>query len=129
VADVVTTSPEELASALRKWAATQDGHRRAAVELLIGHGYWLGREDFTDEPICGPVRRSHSETWIDWQKARGFSDSSLVQGASTSQIAVLRFAAALGLDLYRLNFTSDEEAAAAVRAVATATGMERMLRA
>jgi hypothetical protein len=32
------------------------------------------------------------------------------------------------MDLYRLSFASDEEAAAAVRAVATATGMEEMLR-
>jgi hypothetical protein len=120
-------SPEELAASLRKWAATQDGHRRAAVELLIGHGYWLSHERFTD-PWFGVVCRDENNTWISWEKARGFADSGAVTGASTSQIAVLRFAVAIGLDLYRLRFASDEEAAAAVRAVATATGMERMLR-
>jgi hypothetical protein len=120
-------NPEELATRLRESAKLLDGHVRAAVELLAGHGYWLGHERFTD-PWSGVVRQENGGAWINWEKARGFADSGLVTGASSSQIAVLRFAVAIGMDLYRLSFASDEEAAAAVRAVATATGMEEMLR-
>jgi hypothetical protein len=113
---------------LRAWTRNQDGHVRAAVDVLVDHGYWLRHEVFTSAWM-GVVRQDENDTWIDWDKARGFCESSQVRGASVSQISVLRFAVALGLDRYRLGFASEGDARAAVRAVATATGLEEMLRA
>jgi hypothetical protein len=119
---------DALVAGLRKWAAAQDGHVRAAVDVLVDHEYWLRHEVFTSAWM-GVVRYDEDATWIAWDTARGFCESGQVRGASVSQVSVLRFAVALGLDLYRLNFASDGDAEAAVRAVATATGLEKMLRA
>jgi hypothetical protein len=112
--------PDNLIAGLRKWARLRDGHVRGAVELLIGHGYWLGREDFTSECI---YRVSGGGAVLDWGKAQAHP-----WYASSSEVAVLDLAVALGSDRYRLSRASDGEAEAIIRAFATALGMEGMLR-
>ena len=43
----VELSPVEMAAGLRAWAAGRPA-AEAAVELLIGHGVWLGRNEFCE---------------------------------------------------------------------------------
>ena len=108
---------------LRQWATGQDGHVRAAVELLIKHGFWLDHPGF----IADCVSTDGGESRVHWASAAAMLGVGAT-GASSSQRAVLDLAVALGSDRYRLSLASDAEAEAAVRAVATATGMEGLLR-
>jgi len=100
----------ELVAALRSWTRNHDPHVRAAVELLITHGHWLRREDFTSE--C--VRQVGGVTVIDWNHAAG------PWYASSSEVAMLDLAVAIGSDRYRLSRMDDENAGAIVKAFAAA---------
>ena len=91
--------PGKLTACLRKWTSGHDAHVRAAVELLIWHGdggYWLRRPDF----IRACVRKNAGEAWITWHDARAFCDSS--PRGSSSELAILDLAVALGEDRFRL---------------------------
>jgi hypothetical protein len=105
-----------LTAALRAWTRHHDPHVRAAVELLIEHDFWLRRADFTR--AC--VRRDHGEAWIDWRAARAFTDAGAV--ASTSEMAVLDLAVALGENRYRLSIMGAANSRAIAAAVARAVG-------
>jgi hypothetical protein len=104
-----------LIAGLRGWTRHHDLHVRAAVELLIEHDVWLRRPDFTRACIF----RSGREAWIDWRAARAFVDAGTV--ASTSEMAVLDLAVALGENRYRLSIMG----AANSRSIATAVGVTR----
>jgi hypothetical protein len=106
-----------LTAALRAWTRHHDPHVRAAVELLIEHDLWLRRADFTR--AC--VRRDRREAWIDWRAARAFVDAGSV--ASTSEMAVLDLAVALGENRYRLSIMGAANSRSIATAVARAVGV------
>jgi hypothetical protein len=105
-----------LAGALRASTRQHDSHVRAAVGLLIEHDFWLRRPDFTR--AC--VHRSGREAWIDWLAARAFIDAA--PGASTSELAILDLAVALGENRYRLSVMGAANSRAIAAAVARAVG-------
>jgi hypothetical protein len=106
-----------LVAALCAWTRNHDPHVRAAVDLLIEHDFWLRRPDFTR--AC--VHRSGREAWIDWQDARAFADAD--PGASTSQLAILDLAVALGENRFRLSIMGAANSRSIAAAAARAVGM------
>jgi hypothetical protein len=113
-------SPEELAKALRAWAAG-DRINEAAVELLIEHGTWLHRADFHRAAID----EGHGMARIWWDKACDFEKDAQ---ASTTELAVLRIAVAIGSEEFRLAAMGRANGHAITRAFAKATRMEGMIR-
>lgn len=91
------TDFDAIVTGLRRWTKGHDPHVRAAVELLIWHSFWLRRRDFGNTAI---EYAGHDEIFTDWDRAREFCDSR--PGASTSELAVLDLAVALGENRYRL---------------------------
>jgi len=110
---------EALVAGLRAWTRGHDAHVRAAVELLIWHEFWLRRQDF----IRAAVVRRGKEAWIDWDVAREFADGK--PGASTSELAILDLAVALGENRYRLSIMGSAHSRAIADAVAQAAGVTR----
>ena len=111
---------EALVAGLRVWTKDHDPHVRAAVELLIWHGgggYWLRRADFTT--AC--VRRDRREAWIDWAGAREFVSAG--PRASSSEMAILDLAVALGEDRYRLGIMGHAHSRSIASAVTAACGL------
>jgi hypothetical protein len=108
--------------ALRRWIANHDPNVRAAVELLGWHEHWLRRPDFAracihdDRAIDGSAR-------INWRQAREFFDAG--PRASTSELAILDLAVALGENRYRLSIMGEALSRAIVQAVARALGEDR----
>jgi hypothetical protein len=112
------TFADDLTEGLRAWTASHDPHVRAAVELLIWHEFWLRRQDF--RKACMTV---DEDVWIRWREARAFVDSG--PRASTSELAVLDLAVALGENRYRLSSMGSAHSRAIADAVAVACGFER----
>jgi hypothetical protein len=110
---------ETLIKALRAWTREHDAHVRAAVELIIWHGFWLRRQDF----VKAAVHRSRYEATIDWGTAREFVDAGA--RASTSEMAILDLAVALGENRYHLSIMGHAHSKAIARAVARAIGEEK----
>lgn len=108
---------DRLASKLRASARSNDAHVRAAVELLIWHESWLRRPDFVTD--C--VRVYGSGTVISWSNARRFFASG-PQG-STSALALLDLAVALGENRYRLDVFGHSHRRAVAEAFAAAVGL------
>jgi hypothetical protein len=101
---------------LRHWTRHHDLHVRAAVELLIEHGSWLRRHDF----VRAAVKRDRSEAWIDWRSAREFVEVGSV--ASSSEMAILDLAVAIGENRYRLSIMGTANSRLIAQAVARAVG-------
>lgn len=114
---------DTLVAGLRAWTKNHDPHVRAAVDLLIWHEHWLRRRDFTSACVN---RDSDGTAWISWTHARDFINSE--PRASTSELAVLELAAAIGSNRYKLSHMGTAHAEAITRAFATALGTEAMLR-
>jgi hypothetical protein len=110
---------EQLIAGLRAWTREHDAHVRAAVELLIWHEFWLRRADFTS----AAVHRGRYESTIDWGAAREFVDAGA--RASTSEMALLDLAVALGENRYRLSIMGSAHSVAIAHAVAQAVGVAR----
>jgi len=107
---------DTLARDLRCWARAKDARDLAAAELLIWHEFWLRRRDFATAAIV-----KHGDvTVIRWSAVREFLDSS--PRGSTSELAVLDLAAAIGEDRYKLSNMGSAHARAIVTAFATALG-------
>lgn len=104
---------------LRRWTHNHDPHVRAAVELLIEHETWIRRGDF--QRAC--VERNAREAWINWRKAREFADAG--SAASTSEMAVLDLAVALGENRYRFSIMGPAHSRMIAQAVARALGEDR----
>jgi hypothetical protein len=112
---------EALITGLRAWVKTHDLHVRAAVELLIWHGgggFWLRRQDFVRVAV---IKRG-GEAWIDWRKAREFVSAG--PKASTSEMAILDLAVALGEDRYRFSIMGTAHSKAIADAVRQAVGCD-----
>jgi len=88
---------DELAAGLRAFAQNESATVRAAVELLIWHERWLRRPDFGRAAL---TRRSEGQVWVSWRRAREFADSG--PRSSTTELAILDLAVALGENRYRL---------------------------
>jgi hypothetical protein len=107
---------DSLVRLLRRWTHNHDPHVRAAVELLIEHKTWIGRADF--QRAC--IEREAREAWVIWRKAREFADSGSV--ASTSEMAVLGLAVALGENRYKFSIMGPANSRMIAQAVARALG-------
>jgi hypothetical protein len=107
-----------LVTGLRHWTRDHDPHVRAAVELLISDGRWLRRRDF----VSACVTDDPAETWISWHEARDFIDSHR-SAASTTEMAVLEIAVAIGSNKYKLSYMNDGQAHMIVDAFAGALGV------
>ena len=107
---------EALVAGLRRWTRHHDLHVRAAVELLIEHGFWLRRQDF----IRAAVRKD-GDTWIDWRGAREFVDEG--PRGSTSEVAILDLAVALGEDRFRFGIMGSRHSQWIAAAVTMAVGL------
>lgn len=107
-----------LSDALRRWA-DGDTINTAAVELLIWHEYWLRRPGFKKASISHYPRDRIAS--IRWDQAREFHDSGPT--ASTSQMAVLDLAVAIGENRYRLSSFGHAHRRAVAQAFAAAVGL------
>ncbi len=104
---------------LHRWTHNHDLHVRAAVELLIEHETWIRRADF--RRAC--IEQDAREAWVNWRKAREFVDSGST--ASTSEMAVLDLAVALGENRYRFSIMGPANSQMIAHAVARALGEDR----
>jgi len=107
---------DTLVRLLRRWTHNHDPHVRAAVELLIERETWIRRAGF--QRAC--IELGSREAWINWRKAREFVDSGSV--ASTSEMAILDLAVAIGENRYRLSIMGAAHSRAIVKAFAVALG-------
>ena len=112
---------DELVTGLRAWTKDHDPHVRAAVDLLIWKESWLRRGSFVRACVSWD---SDGLAWINWDKARKFADSKAAFPASTSELAILDLAVAIGENRYKLSIMGDAHAKAIVRAFACALGEE-----
>lgn len=112
------TDPDPIVTGLRAWTGHHDAHVRAAAELLIDHDFWLRRRDF----LRACVHRDGREAWIDWREARAFTDAG--PRASTSELAILDLAVALGENHYRLSTMGHAHSQWISTAMARAVGMK-----
>lgn len=110
------TFADDLTAGLRKWTEHHDPHVKAAVDLLIWHDFWLRRQDFRK----AAVNVGRRDVTIDWDAAREFCDSK--PGASTSELAILDLAVALGENRYRLSIMGTAHSRAIADAVRQAVG-------
>lgn len=118
---------DRLVAGLRAWTRDHDPHVRAAVELLIWHEHWLRRADFrlaATRVVGRGGRTGDAQRYclIDWDAAREYFG----QGprGSTSEMAVLDLAIALGKDRFRLNIMGEAHSRAVATAFAAAVGLE-----
>lgn len=109
---------ERLVTELRRWTRNHDNHVRAAVELLIGHGYWLHNRDFVSASIVSAPDGSY----IHWRATREAYDADEFAQSSTSERAVLDFAIALATDRFRFSVMGAVGRSLVSAAVATAVG-------
>jgi Arc/MetJ-type ribon-helix-helix transcriptional regulator len=91
-------STDSLEAALRRGLRDSCSTVRAAVELLIEHGYWTRRRDFVKRAVKYWPHADQAR--IDWSAA---AQAAADLRGSTSELAILEFAAALGKDQYRWN--------------------------
>lgn len=111
----------DVANGLRMWAARQDGHVRAAIELLIANN-WHHIPAFR-EVMCEPEASSGWYT-IRWSYARRAFDRGGFDGIGGSRAGeILDFAVALGENRYGCSVQGDVAAREMIEALATALGM------
>lgn len=93
-----TTTFDELVAGLRVWARGLLG-LQAALELLVGHRFWLGRNDFL--AVAVEVDRDHVtgdvSAWVDFEAAAAALRAGQLP-CSSSQAQVLAIAASLATD-------------------------------
>ena len=111
------SSVDAIVAGLRIWTRSHDLHVRAAVELLIEHECWLRRPDF----VRACVHSGRREAWIDWTAARKFINEGAV--ASSSEMAVLDLATALGENRRGLSIMGAANSQLIATAVARAVGV------
>jgi hypothetical protein len=113
-------APSVLADALRELLAGGDPIRWAAVNLLIRHDYWLHDPDFRAcvrvIPGTDPLR-----AFLVSEDMRRVAEET---SASTTQVAILRYAAALYSDEYRFSRLDNTNVRLVMEATATALGWD-----
>jgi hypothetical protein len=109
---------DKLAAGLRAWAEG-DWIATAATELLIAHETWLRRGSF----IAACTDTEEGMTRIRWDDARAFADGG--PRCSTTELAVLRLAVAIGSDEYRLASMGRANAGFIIQAFTMALGRGR----
>jgi|SRR5450756_992959 len=109
---------DETVTGLRAWAEG-DWIATAATELLISHETWVRRRDFT--AAC--TDSGEGMTRIRWDDARAFADGG--PRCSTTELAVLRLAVAIGSDEYRLASMGRANAGSIIAAFTMALGRGR----
>lgn len=101
-------SPEDvdtLVVKLRTWTRNHDPHVAAAVELLVSYGHaplqsmWLSRGDFVSRYVHDGPR----EATVAWRELSEDLEAGTAPGASETEVGVLRFAADLGTDRWRIS--------------------------
>lgn len=104
---------------LRAWTRDHDPHVRAAVELLIDHddALWLRRTDFVDRFVAD----SGGHTVILFDILADALVAGDAPGGAETETGVLRLAADLGTDRWRLSRMSDATVHHVRVAIATAT--------
>ena len=107
---------DTLVRLLRRWTHNHDPHVREAVELLIEHETWIRRADFQRACIEGNA----CEAWLNWRMAREFVDAGST--ASTSEIAILDLAVAIGENRYKFTIMGPANSRMITQAVARALG-------
>ena len=111
------TFADDLTAGLRLWTKDHNPCVKAAVELILWHDFWIRRQDFRTRCVIvgsGVVR-------IDWDRARELADSG--PRASTSELAILDLAVALGEDRYRLSGMGRAHSRAIANAMTAACGI------
>ena len=107
---------------LHAWIDGHDPHVQAAVWLLLAHEVWPRRGEF----LRACVNRSPDGSWwIDFRAARTAFDNGEFDTASSTELAVLDLAIALGLDRFRFRAMGPGNARAVATAVAHAVGADR----
>jgi hypothetical protein len=112
---------------LHAWIDGHDAHVQAAVWLLLAHEVWPRRAEF----LRACVNRSPDGVWwIDFRAARtAFDNGVFVTGVfvtgSSTELAVLDLAIALGTDRFGFRAMSPGNARAVATAVAHAVGADR----
>lgn len=108
-------SYDDLITALRRWYVHQPPNVRAAVELFVTHNHWLGRRDFLDR--AAKYFPADDMVGIRWTDAAAAVND--LRG-STSELAILDFAVALGTDRFRFNVLGHGHRALILTAVTSA---------
>lgn len=109
---------DKTVTGLRAWAEG-DWIATAAAELLISHETWVRRSDFAR--AC--TDSGDGMTRIRWDDARAFADGG--PRCSTTELAVLRLAVAIGSDEYRLAAMGLVNAGLIIQAFTMALGRGR----
>jgi hypothetical protein len=113
-------SYDEVVRGLYAWVRHHDLHVRAAVTLLIAHDVWLHREEFRQTCLR---RTSDGDWWIDWRAAREAFDAGELRCASSTEVAMLDFAIALGTDCFRFSRMGETNTRLLMDATALALGV------
>ncbi|HET9889690.1 MAG TPA: hypothetical protein VFQ42_04245 [Mycobacterium sp.] len=113
------TDYDKLIAELRRWTADHDDHVRAAVQLLIDHDYWLRTSRF----VRAAVVKAEDGRYIIWRKAREAFDAGEFDRSSTTELAVLDLAIALGENRYKLDHMGTANSASIAAAVQVAAGV------
>ncbi|KOX11832.1 hypothetical protein [Nocardiopsis sp. NRRL B-16309] len=112
-------SIDDIIVGLRTWTHNHDPHVRAAVELLITHddGMWLRRREFVETF----VKTSGPEFYIAFSALADALAAGEGPGASETETGILRLAADLANDRWRISRMGDETVHLVRVAIATAT--------
>lgn len=112
------TTLDQLTSELRRWVADRDDHVRAAVELLINHDYWLRNARFTRAAVAN----AQDGRYIVWRQAREAYDAGEFDRSSTTELAALDLAIALGENRFKLTSMGAHNRRLIADAVSAAVG-------
>lgn len=102
----------DLYEVLRTTYADHENYRKAALELLIWHDYWLKNKTFSELAIL----EKGENVYISWPQLEESFNNGQFDYASTSQRAVLALAIDLALDRYRFAIMGDAHRAAILEA-------------
>lgn len=116
-----TAKPETVVRDVVEWARTSDPHVHAAVELLLEHDTWFRRRDFLD----AAVMRTVDGHYVRWSAAQDAFNEGVFNRSSSTELAVLELAIALGMDAYRFSSMGRANKATILKAVTTALGGSR----
>lgn len=107
---------------LRAWTRDHDPHVRAAVELLIGHSdsMWLRRPDFVADYVT-----EGREATVDFRALADALADGRGPGASSTEVGVLRLAADIGTDRWRLSRLGEDATWRAMAAFVQASGWDQ----